>query len=274
MKQNARILNLLDTHWQAVCVSAICICLIMAVIAGIQARTAEVFKTADWGLSFGPTGTAPQGNVPNEELLQYNACYIGDTEKKTIYLTFDAGYENGYTPQILDTLQMHGVQATFFLVDHYLKTNPELVKRMAEEGHTVGNHTASHPDMSRIDTKQALARELSPVEDSYRAITGEEMAKLYRPPQGKYDEQNLIHASELGYFTVFWSLAYADWDNAKQPDPQRALQTLNSRIHNGAIVLLHSTSRTNAEILDRLISGWKAAGYEFGCLEDLTPKRR
>lgn len=270
MKKKIKWLQALEKHWQSVTLSAICICLVMAIVAAIQSQSVETAATGDWGLSFGVPGAPPQGNASTEELKQYNACYIGDTTKKTIYLTFDAGYENGYTEQILDLLKKHQVPAAFFLVDHYMQTAPDTVQRMVEEGHIVGNHTASHPDMSTLTTKDALAAELQPVEETYEQITGQKMKKFYRPPQGKYNEQNLLHAKELGYTTVFWSLAYADWDNANQPDPEKSIQKLNSRIHNGAIVLLHSTSGTNAKILDTLITDWKAQGYQFGTLEDFV----
>ena len=269
MKKNINWLRVIESHWQTIALSAVCICLAMAVFAAVQAQTAEVFATTDWGLSFGISGTAPKGNASEEDLARYNACYIGDTSKKTVYLTFDAGYENGYTEQILDTLKDRGVHATFFLVEHYLNTAPELVKRMAEEGHTVANHTATHPDMSKLNSKDALLAELTPVEEKFKEITGRDMKKIYRPPQGKFSESNLIYAKELGYTTVFWSLAYADWDNTNQPDPNAAIQKLNSRIHNGAIVLLHSTSATNAEILGTLIDDWEQQGYVFGNLKDL-----
>ncbi|MBO5221550.1 MAG: polysaccharide deacetylase family protein [Clostridia bacterium] len=270
MKKKIHLLQTLEHHWQTIALCALCLCLSLAAVAAFEAQTAETFATSDWGLSFGVTGAPPQGNATKEELALYNAYFIGNTEEKIIYLTFDAGYENGYTSDILDTLKKHNVPATFFLVEHYMKTSPDLVKRMAEEGHLIANHTASHPDMSKLDTSQALQAELTAVEEKYKEITGLDMKKVYRPPQGKFSETNLIQAKELGYATVFWSLAYADWDNTNQPDPQKAIQKLNSRIHNGAIVLLHSTSETNRDILERLVVEWKAMGYTFGRLEDLV----
>lgn len=268
MKKN-KLISFLEKQWQTVALCALCLCLSLAVVASFESRTAEAFASSDWGLSFGIPGAAPQGNASQEELLLYNARYIANTAEKKIYLTFDAGYENGFTEQILDVLKKHEVPATFFLVEHYLKTQPELVLRMANEGHTVGNHTASHPDMSKISSKEELQKELASVEIRYREITGKEMKKLYRPPQGKYSITNLQHAKELGYTTLFWSLAYADWDNSNQPKPTDAIRKLNGRIHNGAIVLLHSTSGTNAEILDQLIGDWKGMGYTFGSVEEL-----
>lgn len=225
-------------------------------------------QAIDWGLSFGEKNVPPRGNVSAAELKKNNAFFIGDTEKKTIYLTFDAGYENGQTEKILDTLKKHNIKAAFFLVSHYIKSCPELVKRMVEDGHIVANHTSTHPDMSKIATLESFTEEINGLEKMYNELIGEPMPKFYRPPQGKFSEVNLEFAKQLGYTTVFWSLAYADWDTANQPSREYALDKLNSRIHNGAIVLLHSTSQTNAEILDELLTDWEEQGYVFGTLYD------
>ena len=222
----------------------------------------------NWGLSFPSPGQAPVGNTTNDYLKQFNACYMGDPGEKVIYLTFDAGYENGNTAKILDALKKHGVHAAFFVVGNYLETSPELVKRMVEEGHIVGNHTYHHPDMSKISTKESFQKELSDVEKIYREITGKEMTKFYRPPQGIYSTQNLSMARELGYHTFFWSLAYVDWYQDKQPTREEAFDKLLTRIHPGAIVLLHNTSSTNGQILDELLTKWKEMGYTFGTLND------
>ena len=224
---------------------------------------------ADWGLSFQQEGQPPVANATAEELAQHNAHYIGDTTQKRIYLTFDAGYENGYTPAILDTLKKLEVPATFFVVGHYLESAPDLVRRMEAEGHTVANHTYSHPDMSAIAGKDAFLHELGRVEDKYKEITGKEMPKFYRPPQGKYSEQNLKMACDAGYHTFFWSLAYVDWQTDRQPTREQALEKLTGRIHPGAVVLLHSTSATNAQVLEEVIVKWKEMGYSFGTLAEL-----
>ena len=223
----------------------------------------------NWGLSFQKEGAPPIGNASAAELAKHDAYYCGDTTQKRIYLTFDAGYENGFTSAILDTLKKQEVPAAFFVVGHYLESAPELVKRMVAEGHLVGNHTYSHPDMSAIADKTAFLHELGRVEETYRQLTGQEMGKLYRPPQGKYSEQNLKMAHEAGYTTFFWSLAYVDWYVDKQPTRQEALEKLTGRIHPGAVVLLHSTSATNAAVLDEVITKWKEMGYTFGTLTEL-----
>lgn len=231
----------------------------------------ETSAECNWGLSFQQEGREPVGNATAEYLKQYNAYYIDKegAEEKCIYLTFDAGYENGYTEKILDVLKEEEVPAAFFLVGNYIQQNPETVKRMEAEGHTVGNHTMHHPDMASIAEQAAFEKELTDLEAEYEKATGKKMKKVYRPPQGKYSENNLKQAFEMGYTTVFWSLAYVDWYENDQPTREDALNTLNKRIHPGAIVLLHSTSKTNSEILKELIEGWKKEGYKFSSIEDL-----
>ena len=264
----------IDKRWQelTLCFLVVSIAVLAFACFGWASPSAKNEISAetisDWGLSFGSENTPPQGNVSAEELKKYNAYFIGDEQEKKIYLTFDAGYENGYTEIILDILKKTDVKATFFLVGHYLKTQPELVSRMVNEGHIVANHTYSHPDMSEISDKEAFRKELSQVETLYNTITTKQMLKLYRPPQGKFSVENLKMAQEMGYTTTFWSLAYLDWDNTSQPDPTESIKKLNSRIHNGAIVLLHSTSKTNSEILETLINDWKEQGYTFGTLDE------
>nr|WP_308506729.1 delta-lactam-biosynthetic de-N-acetylase [uncultured Agathobaculum sp.] len=235
--------------------------------AGAEAASASI---TDWGLSFQTNGQPPVGNASSEELAQYGAYYLGDTGKKTIYLTFDAGYENGYTPAILDTLKKHNAPACFFVVGNYIDTAPELVQRMVDEGHIVGNHTLHHPDMSTIADQESFSAELTGLEEKFTELTGQPMQKFYRPPQGKFSVENLKQAQELGYTTVFWSLAYVDWYTDNQPTDEQAFSKLVPRIHNGAIVLLHSTSETNARILDELLTRWEEEGYTFGSLAELA----
>lgn len=231
--------------------------------------TAQVGDITDWGLSFGKAGEMPRGNASADYLKQFDAYFVGDTSQKTLYLTFDAGYENGHTEQILDVLKAADVKACFFLVEHYINSAPELVQRMVDEGHMVANHTASHPDMSKITSVDAFARELSGVEKAFNGVTGAQLARYYRPPQGKYCEANLKQAQELGYKTVFWSLAHVDWDENNQPEETAALEKLVSRSHQGAVILLHSTSKTNANILNRYIGAMREQGYTFMTLDDL-----
>ena len=223
----------------------------------------------NWGLSFPQEGASPQANATPEELSASWAYYIGNPKEKVLYLTFDCGFENGNTPAILKALKKHHAPATFFVVGNFLETSPDLIRQMRKDGHTIGNHTFHHPDMSKISTKEAFAKELSDVESLYQEITGEEMTRFYRPPQGIYSPENLQMAKELGYHTFFWSLAYVDWYEDNQPTKEEAFAKLLPRVHPGAVVLLHNTSDTNAEILDELLGKWEDMGYSFRSLEDL-----
>lgn len=229
----------------------------------------QALPVGSWGLGFSTEGEPPTGNTSNARLLEYDAAYLGDTTKKVIYLTFDAGYENGCTEQILDALKKHNVSAAFFLVGNYIEQNPELVRRMVAEGHMVCNHTYHHYDMSKIGDMASFRKELEDLETLYTDVTGQTMQKYYRPPQGIYSEENLKMAQQLGYRTVFWSLAYVDWLNDDQPTSEQAYSKLIPRIHNGAVVLLHSTSSTNAAILDDLLTRWEDLGYSFGTIDAL-----
>ena len=238
----------------------------VAVTVAVSVFSASVMRTMGWGLNFHtlpPTGTAGK-----DQLLKLDAAYMGNPEEKKLYLTFDAGYENGVTAQILDTLKAHNVKAAFFLAGHYLDKNADLVRRMHAEGHTVGNHTVSHPDITKLDT-EALTREIRGLEDKYRQITGEEMEKYFRPPQGIFNEQALKNVQALGYRTVFWSLAHVDWNDNAQPTREQTLDKLLPRTHNGAVILLHSTSKANAAYLDELLTKWEEEGYTFGTLTEL-----
>lgn len=257
IRQNARLV--------AVALAVVLFCGGVSAMFGLH----DAIETGSWGLSFREEGEPPIGNADAASLRRYDAVYLGDTEEKVLYLTFDAGYENGCTAQILDTLKAHNAKAAFFVVGNYLETAPELVQRMADEGHLVGNHTWHHYDMSRIADEATFTDELTRVAEKYRELTGQAMKKYYRPPQGVYSEDNLRMAQALGYRTVFWSLAYVDWLQDDQPTAEEAFSKLLPRTHPGAIVLLHSTSATNAAILDDLLTRWEEAGYRFGSLEEI-----
>ena len=224
---------------------------------------------ANWGLWYGNGAhQPPSGEDTAQTLAQYGAYYMGDPAEKTLYLTFDCGYENGNTAKILDTLKRQHVPAAFFVVGHYLDAAPALVRRMGDEGHLVANHSNNHPNLSRVG-KDRFTTELNTLAAQYKAQTGRTIAPFYRPPEGAYTYDNLRWAQELGYHTTLWSVAYADWDPASQPSLTSAKQTIRARAHNGAIILLHAVSSTNAAILDDLISGWKAEGYTFKALSAL-----
>lgn len=236
-----------------------------------EAERPELNLTSeDWGLGFGEEGSQPAGNASAEALKPYDAYYIGPADEKVIYLTFDCGYENGNTEPILDALKKHNAPATFFVVGHFLETAPELVKRMIADGHAVGNHTYHHLEMNAISEKEKFQKELEDVSSLFHEVTGAELSEYYRPPQGKCNVKNLEMAQELGYRTIFWSLAHVDWNTDNQPSREEAMKKLTSRIHPGAIVLLHNTSRTNGEIMDELLAEWEEMGYSFRPLSDLV----
>lgn len=224
----------------------------------------------NWGLSFQEEGKRPVGNATIQELAEYHAFFAADTAEKKLYLTFDCGYENGNTPAILAALKKHQAPAVFFAVGNFVRDNPDLIKQMVAEGHIVGNHTMTHPDMSKISSEDSFQKELQGVGKIYKETTGKEMEKFYRPPQGIYSTENLAMAKELGYSTFFWSLAYVDWIQDQQPSREEALRKLLTRVHPGAIVLLHNTSSTNGIILDELLSRWKKMGYSFHSVKELT----
>ena len=206
---------------------------------------------------------------------KYNGYYIdkkhgdGDDEK-VVYLTFDAGYENGNVEKILDVMREENVKGAFFILGNLITKNTELVRRMAEEGHTVCNHTNRHKDMTKVGSPDEFKAELDALESLYREHIGLEMSKYYRPPEGKFSETTMKYASDLGYKTIFWSFAYADWDNSAQPSAAAAKKKIMDNMHNGAVILLHPTSATNAAILGDIIRELKGAGYKFGTLDELT----
>ncbi len=206
-----------------------------------------------------------------EELGGYYLDRHATDADKVIYLTFDAGYENGNVAKTLDILRDEGVPVAFFVLEHLITHDTELVKRMADEGHLVCNHTARHKDMSSVSNEAFLA-ELTALEQIYNDTVGGELSRYYRPPEGKFSRQNLLCASENGYKTVFWSFAYPDWDNNRQMSPDKALQIILDNAHNGEVMLLHPTSETNVAILGEVIRTLKSEGYRFGTLDELTEK--
>lgn len=224
-------------------------------------------------------GEHKQPPIPPEFswIEKYGGYYLDrehgdDCEEKVIYLTFDAGYENGNVAKILDSLKKHNAVGCFFILDNLLTRNTELVKRMFDEGHTVANHTMKHKNMARVTDRSVFEQELYGLEEHCLELTGSKPARLYRPPEGSFTEENLKLVQELGFKTVFWSFAYADWDNDKQPDPKAALNKLLDHLHNGEILLLHPTGATNAAILDELLTRLEEQGYRFGSLEELCLK--
>ncbi|MCL6635777.1 MAG: delta-lactam-biosynthetic de-N-acetylase [Peptococcaceae bacterium] len=222
-----------------------------------------------WGLKRNSSHQQPEmPPAVAATLKKYGAYWIGRPDEKAVYLTFDEGYENGYTPQILDALKANNVKAAFFVTGHYLKTQPGLVRRMVEEGHIVGNHTDTHPSLPDISDEE-IRKELQAVEKKYEEITGRKDMKYLRPPKGEYSERTLAATRELGYHNIFWSLALVDW--VPMPGgPQEAYQSVMDNLHNGALILLHAVSRDNAEAMDRILKDIKAQGYTFKTLDELV----
>ncbi len=237
----------------------------------VAAKTAHTESTVyGWYVKPRTDGIAPVEPPEFSFIRKYNGFWIGDDKEKIIYLTFDAGYENGFTAQILDTLKKHDVCAAFFLVSHYIKKNPELVCRMQQEGHLVCNHSSSHKNMASMSDFSTFKEELEGIERIYNKTTGGNMPKFFRPPEGNLSERCLRYAHRLGYKTFFWSFAYKDWLNDNQPSESAATDTIISRTHPGMVALLHATSATNAKVLDSVIEKWKAMGYRFKSLDDFT----
>ena len=201
------------------------------------------------------------------DLAKYDSMCLGDTTRQVIYLTFDEGYENGYTPLILDVLKEHNVPAAFFVTATYITANPHIVKRMAEEGHIVGNHTTTHPSMPAItENPEKFNKELLTVADRYKEVVLEDMPLYFRPPMGHYSEKSLAMTKALGYKTIFWSFAYPDWNVNKQPAHGKAKEMMLNGLHNGAIYLLHAVSKTNTEVLGDFIEEARQLGYSFELL--------
>jgi peptidoglycan-N-acetylmuramic acid deacetylase len=208
-----------------------------------------------------------------EIIYKYDGIYLDKSHadadsERVLYLTFDVGYENGNVEKILDTLKKENVKVAFFILSHFIYENTDLVLRMIEEGHLVCNHTSKHLNLSRASAEDA-EKSIKRLEEVYLEKTGNTLAPFFRFPEGAYSESSLELVSSLGYKSVFWSLAYADWDDKNQPNPEKAKEILLNNTHNGAIILLHPTSKTNAEILPELIKTWRNDGYSFGTLYDI-----
>ncbi|HBF1360770.1 TPA: delta-lactam-biosynthetic de-N-acetylase [Clostridioides difficile] len=258
--------------------------LILFGIASINFKSLDKTKTQissptldtheyDWYFNPREDGKQPSPIKEADFFKKYGAYYVGNPNEKVIYLSFDAGYESGNTPKLLDTLKKHNAKAQFFVVESYIKSNPELIKRMEKEGHLVCNHSKSHPSMAGITDFERFKEEITSVEKAYKDVTGKEMPKYFRPPMGKFSEQSLKYTQDLGYKSIFWSFAYVDWYEKKQPTHEFAKNKIYSRTHPGAIVLLHPNSSTNTEILDEVLTHWEKEGYKLKTLDYLNNKK-
>ncbi|MBP3038507.1 delta-lactam-biosynthetic de-N-acetylase [Bacillaceae bacterium Marseille-Q3522] len=226
-----------------------------------------------WGIKKAKDEIPAEAGEELDSLLnKYGAFYKEETNEKTIYLTFDNGYENGYTGKILDVLKQEKVSATFFVTGHYVKSAPELVKRMADEGHIVGNHSWSHPDLTKVSDEK-LSKELEKVRTATEKLTGQQSMAYLRPPRGILSERTLALAQDEGYIHVLWSLAFIDWKIDQQKGWKYAYDQIMKQIHPGAILLLHTVSKDNAEALQKAIQDLKKRGYTFKSLDELVLKR-
>ncbi len=253
-------------HFSA-CMLICCFLLILAISLGATNEIGWYFKKNN-------EHKQPCLDKNLEFINNYNCYYLDkshgdDNAEKVIYLTFDAGYENGNIERILDILKEKNVHGAFFVLGHLIKSNTELVKRMREEGHLVCNHTYSHKNMAKVTDSAEFINELNKLEELYSNEIGDTMQKFYRPPEGCFSEDNLKILEANGYKTILWSFAYADWDNNKQMSPEKAMEKLINGTHNGEILLLHPTSKTNVEILGDFIDTLKEMGYRFGTLDEL-----
>lgn len=244
-------------------------------IAMIFAITANAAKGQSWYCVRAKDNKQPRCDADMQYIENYDGYYIDhshgdDCDDKVVYLTFDAGYENGNVEKILDAMKEEKVRGTFFVLGNLIQKNSDLIKRMVNEGHTVANHTYSHKNMTKVQSFEEFSAELQKLDDAYKELTGNEIPKYYRPPEGTFDETTMQYAQRAGYKTIFWSFAYADWDNNKQMSPESAKKKIMDNIHNGAVILLHPTSATNAAIMGDIIRELKSQGYRFGTMEELT----
>ncbi|MBM7717057.1 peptidoglycan-N-acetylmuramic acid deacetylase [Bacillus thermophilus] len=221
-----------------------------------------------WGFKKGSGEKQADAGQEYEQLLnKYDAFYKGSPDKKVLYMTFDNGYENGYTGKILDVLKKEKVPATFFVTGHYLDSAPDLAKRMVKEGHIIGNHSWSHPDLTQVSDDK-IKEELEMVKEKTAALTGQTEMQYLRPPRGILSERTLKIAKEAGYYHVLWSLAFKDWQTDQQRGWKYAYDNIMSQVHPGAVILLHTVSKDNADALEKVIGDLKKRGYTFKSLDD------
>ncbi len=232
-------------------------------------------EVTSWYFHHSKDGRQPPMPTEFGYIEEYDGYFLDKTVTdgdKVLYLTFDAGYDNGNVAKILDVLKAEQVPGAFFILEGLVTHEPDVVKRMAAEGHLVCNHTASHRDMTKCHSLREFQAEMNRMEQIYTDLTGEKLAPYYRPPEGKLSRESIGYAKECGYCTILWSFAYGDWDNGRQMEPEKARAKILSETHNGEVVLLHPTSATNAAILADLIHSWRDMGYRFGTLDQLTGK--
>ncbi|WP_062105690.1 delta-lactam-biosynthetic de-N-acetylase [Bacillus niameyensis] len=231
-------------------------------------------KPIHWGFKKGHNEQQADAGATYDALLEkYSAFYKGNPSEKIVYLTFDNGYENGFTEQVLDVLKKEKVPATFFVTGHYLESAPDLAKRMVTDGHIIGNHSWSHPDMTQIGDEK-IKEELEKVSKKTEQLTGQKGMQYLRPPRGILNERTLKVAGDAGYIHVLWSLAFKDWETNNQKGWKYAYDNIMKQVHPGAVILLHTVSKDNAEALEKVIKDLKNRGYEFRSLDDFMMKEK
>lgn len=248
--------------------------LVMMLIAVVPSSVSAYANAAKhWGTTRSNKELPPDAGKEFISIIEkYDSFYLGNTNKKDIYLTFDNGYENGYTEKILDVLKKKKVPATFFITGQYVKEQPELVKRMVKDGHIIGNHSWHHPDLTTVSDVR-FRKELELLEEEVKSLTGQKEMKYLRPPRGIFSERTLALSKEMGYYNVFWSLAFLDWKVDQQRGWKYSYDCVMNYIHPGAIILLHSISSDNAGALDKIIDDLRKRGYTFKSLDDLTAEK-
>lgn len=249
-------------------IGLVVVVMLLSFLIGVHSYEAAGYG---WGYQKNTDHKIPGIGKYAEILKKYGAYYVDDSGDKNIYLTFDNGYEQGYTADVLNILKEAKVPATFFVTGHYVKEEPELVKRMVDEGHIIGNHSYHHPDFS-ILTKDAVKEELETLESAVGEVSDQKELRYLRPPRGIFNEQTLKWSNELGYTHIFWSLAFADWKTDQQKGGDYAYNSVTEQIHPGAIILLHTVSSDNADALARIIKDLRKDGYTFKSLDDLFVK--
>lgn len=246
----------------------------MVLFSVLRSDTFAVSETEKINWFFKSNGDNTQPRILEGKNIDLSgSLYLGPMGDKTVYLTFDAGYSNENVELILDSLKAHNAKGAFFILPGIIKNSPETVKRMADEGHLICNHSTSHRDMAKITDIDSFQKELYGIENAYKNLTGREMAKFFRPPEGSFSQKTLEFCKTLGYTPVFWSFAYADWDDGKQLDTEKAKAKIISNAHDGMVLLLHPTSKTNALIMDGLLTELSDMGYTFGTLDELLEKQ-
>lgn len=229
----------------------------------------DAVSASGWGFKRNDNHEIPDIGTYETLLKKYGAYYADHSGEKYIYLTFDNGYEQGYTESVLNVLKKESVPATFFVTGHYVESEPGLVKQMVDDGHIIGNHSYHHPDFT-VMSKESIREELETLEAAVAKVSDQKELKYLRPPRGVFNEDTLRWSNELGYIHMFWSLAFNDWHTDKQKGKQYAYDEIMKQVHPGAIVLLHTVSSDNAEALEEVIVTMKKQGYIFKSLDDLV----